>query len=304
MELRQLQTFRQVVALGSFTRAADALGYVQSNVTAHIQSLERELGVVLFDRSGRQVRPTDAGLRLARYADQILALAAEARVAVGEVGGGEVRISAPETLCTYRLPAFLRAARAELPGVRVVFRPMAAPALRRGVRAGDVDVAFTLEPAHASPGLRVEVLSAEPIVVIAPPDHRLAREAAVGPAELAGEPLLLTEAGCGYRAQFEQALAAAGHAPRELLEFSSVEAIKQCVIAGMGLAVLPEAAVARELRAGDLAALPWAGAPLAAATQLVWHTERWCSPTLGAFLALARATLGRGGEPGPAPVLR
>src|SRR5262249_58798870 len=89
----------------------------------------------------------------------------------------------------------------------------------------------------------------------------------------------------------ERALAAAGAAPRDSVEFSSVEAIKQCVAAGMGLAVLPVVAVERELAQGQLAVLRWAGPSLEVVTQMVWHARRWQSPALRAFLQLARELL-------------
>jgi DNA-binding transcriptional LysR family regulator len=290
MELRHLQTFRQVAEAGSFTRAAAALGYVQSNVTAHIQALEAELGVPLFDRLGRQVRLTGAGQQLQGYAARILALADEARRAVSESAAGVVTITAPETLCIYRLPALLRAARAQLPQVRVVFRPLPGSEMRRAVQGGEVDVAFTLETAQRAPGLCAERLTHEPVALLVSPDHQLAGRR-VGLAELSDEPLLLTEQGCAYRRLFEQALAEAGVAAREQLEFSSVEAVKQCALSTMGVAVLPEIAVAGQLARGELLRLAWAGPPLAVTAQMVWHGERWCAPPLAAFMALARATL-------------
>lgn len=299
MELRQLLTFQTIVETGSFTRAAERLGYVQSNVTAHIQALEGELDVVLFDRLGRQVRLTQAGRRLLDYARRILRLADEACDAVSDALAGEVLISAPETLCAHRLPALLRLARMELPQVRVIFRPLPATTLRQQVWAGEIDVAFTLEPPRPTPGLHVESLAREEILLVAPPNHMLVAASAVGPPDLLGEPLLLTEAGCAYRVSFEQALEAAGVTPRERLEFSSVEAIKQCVIAGMGLAVLPAVTVARELAQGELTALNWAGPPLTMTTQLIWHAKRWCGPTLSAFLALARQALTAGSSGSP-----
>jgi DNA-binding transcriptional LysR family regulator len=290
MELKHLQTFRQVVESGSFTRAAHALGYVQSNITAHIQALESELGVPLFDRLGREVRLTSAGRQLHTYAVRLLRLADEARSAVA-AGDTALTLSAPETLCTYTLPTLLRTAREQLPQLRLAFRPLHAANLRRHVRAGDIDVAFTMEPVHATPSLHAEPLRHEPILLVGPSAHPLATKERVTPAEVAREPLLLTEAGCAYRLRFEQSMAANGAVPHEVLEFSSVEAIKQCVMAGMGLAVLPTVAVVRELAAGTLASIAWSGPSLDVMTQLVWHAERWYHPSAYAFLDLARALL-------------
>lgn len=291
MDLRHLETFRQVATCGSFTRAAQRLGYVQSNVTAHIQALEAELGVQLFDRIGRRIRLTDAGERLLGHATRMLVLADEARQIVSAGLEGQLTISAPETLCVYRLPAVLRRARAELPGLRVTFRPAPGSDLRRLVRAGDLDLAFTLEPERASDKLQIELLRPEPIWLIGPPGHHLASRAAIRPADLAGESILLTEAGCSYRERFEQSLADGGIEIRETLEFSSVEAIKQCAMAGMGLAVLPAITVQREVAQGDLARIDWGGRRFDVTTQLVRHAERWRSAGQQAFIAIAREVL-------------
>jgi DNA-binding transcriptional LysR family regulator len=293
MELRHLVTFRSVVTTGSFTRAALALGYAQSSVTAHIQAIEAELGIPLFDRVARQVTLTDAGRRFSGYANRLLALADEARAATAnpEAAEGLLTISAPETLCTYRVPLLLRALRERYPGVRVIFRPGESTQLRQRVRDRAIDFGMVMEPPHATAGLVVEALAQEPILVIAASTHPLASSPHVTAADIVGEPLLLTEVGCAYRMRFEEALTMAGVVPNDVLEFNSVEAIKQCVAAGMGLAVLPEIACAREVRQGSLVALPWADTDLTMVTQMFWHAERWMSPALRAIIELARETI-------------
>jgi DNA-binding transcriptional LysR family regulator len=230
------------------------------------------------------------------YARQLLQLAEEATVAVSENDqpAGSIAISAPETLCTYRLPVLLQTFRERYPQARAVFRPIRAASLCRHVRDGEIDIAFVLEPPFQSAELETEELLREPVELVGRPDHHLAGRVGISPADLAHETILLTEAGCAYRALFERALATAGVAPREIVEFSSVEAIKQCVAAGMGLAVLPGVAVERELANGQLAALHWAGPSLEVVTQMVWHARRWQSPALRAFLQMGRDLLAAG----------
>jgi DNA-binding transcriptional LysR family regulator len=295
MELRQLATFRTVAATLNFTRAAEALGYVQSSVTAQIQALEEELGMPLFDRLGRRVMLTDAGRRLLIYADKMVNLAEEARAAVceGKEPMGTLVISAPETLCTYRLPGLLREFRTRYPRVRLVLRPAPFSELRRLVAEGALDVAFVLEePAPSPASLRVEPLLTEALVLIAPPEHPLAARRHVVAADLEGEQMLLTETGCSYRNLFERVLAASGVRPVATLEFSSIEAITRFVMVGMGIAVLPEVTVAAAIAEGRLAALRWAGGELRIETQIIWHKDKWISPALAAFLETARDVLG------------
>ncbi len=294
MELRQLRTFRMVATTRSFTQAAAALGYVQSSITVQIQALEASLGVPLFDRLGRQVALTDAGQCLLGYADRLLALADEARTAVwgGDEPTGSLTISAPETLCTYRLPAVLQRFNAEYPQVKLLFRLYPSPDMCRRVLDGTLDVALILQHPVNMPGLVVEPFFTEPVLVVASPRHALVQAPEVQVADLAGEPIFFTELGCSYRNQFEQVLIAGGVYPARALEFSSIEAIKQCVMTGMGITVLPQITVANEVAAGALAVLPWSGPPLEVVAQLVRHKDKWVSPALGAFLDIARDVLG------------
>src|SRR5215467_6046520 len=153
MDLRQLTTFRTLARTLSFTRTAAELNYVQSNVSAQMQALESELGVRLFDRLGRRVAMTDAGGRLLDYANRVLTLVEEAHtvVAAADEVAGTIIISAPESLCTYRLPPVLSELHARHPHLQIVFRPGPVAGLRRRVMAGEVDVAFLLDEPIASP---------------------------------------------------------------------------------------------------------------------------------------------------------
>ena len=303
MELRQVETFGAVAEELSFSRAAAKLGYVQSSVSAQVAALERELGVPLFDRLGRRIALTDAGEVMLAYSQRLLSLAGEAKEAVADagVGSGEVAgslaVSAPETLLTYRLPELLALFHERHPRVRLSVRPSAVGRLvgsaRRALQEGAVDVAFVLDgPLGSRLGgtdLAFEALVAEDVSVVAPGSHALAASSVVVPRDLSGETVLLPEApesGCAYRGQFERRLAEAGVVPRETMEFQSIEAVKRCVAAGMGVSVLPSVAVGSELESGALAALAWDG-PFEVSTQMAWHEGRWKSPALRAFMGAA-----------------
>jgi DNA-binding transcriptional LysR family regulator len=117
--------------------------------------------------------------------------------------------------------------------VRVQFRPSPVADLRRLVSEGLIDIAFVLEVPLHSTKLIARQLCPEPLHVIAAPSHPLAYVDRVEPADMAGETVLLTESGCSYRSFFEHSLAIAGLQPATTLEFSSLEAMKQCVMVGM-----------------------------------------------------------------------
>jgi DNA-binding transcriptional LysR family regulator len=292
MELQQLRTFQVVARTLSFTQAAALLNYAQSSITAQIRALEKELGKPLFNRLGRKVQLTDAGKQMLWYADKLLKLAEEAQSVVSNDRrlAGAISIGAPETICTYHLPGILRTFRAKFPQVQLSYRPMLDADIYQQVRNGTIDVAFLLQEPLQSNGLIVERLRQESLLVLSAAGHPLSRLPHVGPADLKGETVLLTENGCGYRHLFERALVREGTYPQSTLEFNSVEAIKQCVIAGLGIAFLPQVAVAEEITRGTLAVLNWKE-PFHAHTLMVWHKDTWLSLPLNEFLNLSRAML-------------
>jgi DNA-binding transcriptional LysR family regulator len=298
MELRHLRTFLTVSGALSFTRAAAELGYVQSAVTAHVKALEGELGVKLFDRLGRRVVLTAGGKELRPYARRIVDLSEEARMAVADTKepSGAVMVSAPEMLCAHRLPQVVKELGGRYPKVTVLFHPNPTGALdaglQRAIGEGVVEVAFVLEEELGpSDNLVVEPLLEEPLVVVTSPDHPLSQVPSVRPGDLGGAPILFTEKGCAYRRVFERTLSGSGARPVAVAEFTSSEAVKRCAEAGMGVAVLAEASVGAELKAGKLSAPRWEGPDLRVTTYMVWHRDRWISPALEAVLEVARRSI-------------
>jgi DNA-binding transcriptional LysR family regulator len=285
MEVRQLQIFRTLAEELNFTRTAELVHTVQSNVTAQIKALEDELGVPLFDRLGRRVTLTDAGRRFKPFAEQALTAMEQGQRALqaGEEPSGPLRIGAPESVLAYRLPQVLRAYRKRYPMVELAFRPYVDASLCSMLETGKFDMAIQMSDPRPGPGFQSIRLRTERVFLLSDLNHPLAKKHTVKPEDLAGQMLLLTEPGCGYRNKLDQVLAQRNVRPGNVTEFSSVEAIKQCVIAGMGLALLPAIVVARELRQHQFKALHWAGPSLDIATHVMWHKDKWVSPAMAAF---------------------
>ncbi|MGD0801075.1 MAG: LysR family transcriptional regulator [Terracidiphilus sp.] len=305
MEVRQLQIFRILAEELSFTRTAEKVHTVQSNVTAQIKALEEELGIPLFDRLGRRVTLTDAGRNFLPFASQALAAMDQGQQAVqtGAEPSGPLRIGAAESLLTYRLPEVLRAFRRHFPHVELIFRPYSNATLALELEAGKLDMAIYGGDPPPSSSIKSIRLRTERVLLLADASHPLASQPTVKPADLAGQNLLLTEAGCSYREKLDRALALGNIRPANVTEFSSVEAIKQCVAVGMGLALLLAVAVARELRQNHLKALHWAGPSLDINTHILWHKDKWISPAMAAFMELVMDKLkdSKGGRMERAP---
>lgn len=293
MELRQLEIFRALAQELHFTKAAARVHCVQSNVTTQIRTLESELGARLFDRLAKRVVLTDAGRRLLPYAERVLSTVDEGRAAVGQnaTPSGPLRIGTPESVLTYRLPRILGRFRKLYPKVELNFRPYLDLGLVRLIESGELDLAVWMEDAVQQDRLKAMRLRNEKLVFIAAPEHPLARKKRVTPHDLAGQTLLLTEAGCSYRTKLDELLSVMSIRPESITEFSSVEAIKECVSLGMGLSLLPEIVVDRELSRKQLVSLAWAGTEMGIATYVVWHKDKWISPALGAFISLLEQML-------------
>jgi DNA-binding transcriptional LysR family regulator len=293
MEVRQLQIFRTLAEELNFTRTAEKVHTVQSNVTAQIKALEEELGMPLFDRLGRRVSLTDAGRNFLPFASQALAAMDQGQRAIetGAEPSGPLRIGAPESVLTYRLPQVLHAFRRHFPHVELIFSPYIGTAFALELESGKLDMAITMADSMPSPNIKAVRLRTEQVFLLADPTHPLASKRSVKPSDLAGQNLLLTESGCGYRQKLDRILALANIRPANVTEFSSVEAIRECISLGMGLGLLPAIVVARELRQHHLKALNWAGPPLDIATSIIWHKDKWISPAMSAFMKTVKDKL-------------
>ncbi|MDN4067790.1 LysR family transcriptional regulator [Paenibacillus sp. FSL R5-0407] len=293
MELRQLNTFRTVAATLNFTRAAEVLNYVPSNVTMQIKALEAELGVRLFDRLGKQLVLTTAGKRYLTHIQGVLDKLDEARSDVhnNENLSGTLTISANEVICAYRLPAVFQRFRLQHPGVRLIFRSVPNQELKQTLFEGTSDIVYMLDEPIRSNGLTVEPLLEETFRLFAAPDHPLAKRTVLQLEDFHGEVFLTNEKGCPYRTMFDRSFEKEGIDSITYLEFQSAEAIKQCAISGIGIAFLPDIVTATEVERGELVALPWQIPDLHVYTQMLWHKDKWLSPIMLSFIEAARDVL-------------
>lgn len=292
MDTRLLRTFAAVARTGNLTAAAHHLHLVQSTVTAHVQVLEKELGLRLFDRLPRGVVLTPGGREILGQAEAVLE--AEARLqavaaAAGGVGGpatGRVVLAAGETLVSARLPGVIAELRRSHPGIEVELRTAGTATAVAGLRTGELDMALLLEDEASFPDIECTRLSSEPLVLVCSPDHPAATRGATDWAQLAREDFFLHEQGCSYSDRFiEQLLAAAEGTPPRITRFGSLEAARSCVAAGLGLSLLARANVADALAAQRLTEVP--GPQILGVTVLLARRRRrWLSPATAALDAV------------------
>ncbi len=294
MEFRQLKTFRTVATLLSFNRAAEALNYAQSTISAQIKALEEDLDVKLFDRLGKRVILTEAGERLSEYARKMLDIEAET---LADVKGrtqsqGSLTIRVPQSVGNNYLPEVLAEYRRRFPGVSLSFHTCAFHSLEHELQTGVTDLAFLLAESINSANLEAEPLSFERLLMVSNVGHPLAKKSKVSIEELAGEPIFLAKADCGYRMVFEQMLTEAKVGPQTLLEFNSVEMLKACLVRSSGVTMIPEITVRAEIDRGELSILQWEDPHMETAILMIWHKAKWLSPSLRAFMDISRAVIG------------
>lgn len=290
MEIRQLRSFQTVANLLSFNKAAGQLHYAQSSISAQIQALEEEFGVQLFDRLGRKVQLTESGTYLLKYANKILDLVEETQSEV--VGNkelvGSLTVRVPETFGVHRLPAVIKDFHSRFPKVQLNFITCAHEDLEKDLRKGITDLAFLLAESISAADLEVETLGFESVVLVAGPHHPLAAKRSVHTRDLAGETILLSKVDCSYRKIFQQILDQEEVGRFSRLEFYSVEAIKRCLMSGIGVTVLPEIAVRDDVAQKKLIILPWTEGKIDVALLMIWYRDRWISPTLKAFMEVVK----------------
>jgi len=245
MDFTALDTFLAICETGSVTAAAQRLNCVQSAVTARLRRLEDSLGAALVERHARGVRPTEAGERLATYARRIGHLAEEARAAVRAADSpARLHLGTMETTAAVRLPPVLAQLRARHPGLRLSLATGPSDDLVREVLAGRLDAAL-IGGRIEHPELAVRALLSEELV-----------EVSAAGADAPRHTLLAFRRGCTYRARAEAWLRQGGHAPFEVMEFGSLDAIVGCAAIGLGIAVLPRVVAEARGEALALAALP------------------------------------------------
>lgn len=287
MDLTLIRTFKETARQMNITRAAQALGYAQSSVTAQIAKLEQHYGVPLFERSGRGIRLTPGGRQLLAFADRFLDLAEESLQAVSAETAGSLTVGTIESMAAFYLPPYVRRMKETFPQAALLLQTGNEAELLNGVRTGEYDAGILLEKQTSSdPELVRVVIREEPLLLVARPDHPLALQTDIGPDDLARHAWVAPEGSCAYRSMLAELLHTHGVRPQVSCELGSVEAIKRCVLHGLGFALLPECAVSAEVADGRLLALPFAHPQLRVYVQLVYPAGRWVSRTLAAFIAM------------------
>jgi DNA-binding transcriptional LysR family regulator len=289
MTLRQLEVFLAVARARSYRRAAEVLHTSQPALSQHIHELEAELNVKVFDRLGRSVALTEAGRLLETHARRVFGALDGAREALGELQGlhrGSLLVGASTTPGIYVLPGVIGHFRRKFPGVDLRLKIANSRLIEEGIRGNELDLGVVGGHGLAAGEECLLTGLDDELVLIVPPRHRWARRRTVSPADLAGEPLLMREEGSASRDVTVRALLQAGLRYQTAMELDHTEAIKEAVMAGLGVAFVSIHAVRREVGGGHLVAVRLAGVPIRRHFHVIHHEARTLGPSARAFVQL------------------
>ncbi len=282
--IRQLQIFSVAASHLSFARAAEKLHLTHAAISLQIKQLEDVSGALLFERIGKRVFLTEAGEILLDHTRQILQSlkeADEALLALKGLRGGRIAVAVAST-AEYFAPGLLAEFRKVQADVRIRLLIDNRDTVTRLLAGNEVDLAIMGRPPAELDATAV-AFAPHPLVIVASAAHPLAGQANVAVEDLAGETLIVRETGSGTRSAMEEFFQERSIKPRIGMEMGSNEAIKQAVVAGLGISFLSQHTLGLELSAARLVILKVEGTPVIRRWHIVRHKNKHLTPSLGAF---------------------
>lgn len=281
---RQLRVLVEVARRGSVLRAAEALHLTPPAVSMSIREVESQVGLPLFDRAGRQLSLSTAGEYFLVYAQRLLGTLKEAEDAMARFKGVEsgVLTIGMVSAAKYFLPQLLARFHEEHPSVQVRLRLGNREQLVALMQANEVDMSVMGRAPKDWPN-RAEPFALHPHVLVTAANHPFAQAEGVPASALAREGFIVREQGSGTRAALEEYLAARHLQPMFIMEIASDEAIKQAVIAGLGVSLVSLHTIGLEWQNGLIAAPPVEGLPLLRRWHLVNAAGKVLPPAAEAF---------------------
>ena len=288
---RRLQVFYTVARLLSFTKAADSLHMTQPAVTFQIRQLEEYFNTRLFDRTHNKISLTEAGQEVFAYAERIIGLYNEMDNQVRKLTGdviGVLVIGASTTIAEYRIPTLLGDFQQKFPDVKLRLKVSNTVGIVHMVENNEIDVGIVEAPVN-NKNLVVKVCWCDQLMLICPPDHELADQKTVVAEQIQPYSFIAREEGSGTREvisnYFEQRGLNYGDL-KTTMEFGSPESVKSAVEAGLGISIISETTLAKELKLGTLCAISLKP-PMLRPFSIVYQRQKFRLRAMEEFLEFA-----------------
>lgn len=298
MDIRNIITFVHVAEMGSFTKAANFLGYSQSTVSFQIKQLETEFGCQLFERINHSVTLTGKGRELLEYAHRINQLTDEMHEVMTQDHQitGSVRIATADSLCASLMRDRFLSFREKYPGIMLKLIPAGTEEMFRMIDCNEVDAIMTLDShIYNTEYMLAKEEKAEALFVASPKlaarildecreemidGQQLFDSQQLPIRRLISYPFLLTERGMSYRRLLDERLAAQSLEIKPILEIGNADLLADLAEQGAGIAVLPDFIVRERIEQGRLVRLQVQGMELEIWKQMIYHRRKWMSKQL------------------------
>ena len=286
MELRNLITFIHVAELGSFTKAAEQLGYSQSTISFQIKQLEDELNCLLFERINHTITLTERGRELVSYAHQVRALTEDFKdnLTKEEECKGHIHIVTPDSVCEDMIYAHYIDFHRQYPNISIKFTTADTSVMFDMLDHNEADAIITLDSHSYRKDYVIAKEQALPMHFVTNSKSRFAKKSNLKMADIANEPFVLTEYGQGYRRVFDKELAKKSLDITPVLEIGRTDIITRLLAQSDMISYLPDFVTKEFIESGALCYLDVLDVNIDIWKQLIYHKNKWMSKSLKAFI--------------------
>lgn len=286
MELRNLITFTHVAQLGSFTRAAELLGYSQSTISFQIKQLEEELGCLLFERINHTITLTERGRELVSYALQVRTITEEFKenLTKEEEISGHIHIVTPDSVCDEMINSHYIDFHSKYPNISIKFTTADTLAMFDMLDHNEADVIITLDNHSYNKDYVIAKEAPLSVHFVASSDSKFAGARDISVNDIVNEPFILTEYGQGYRRVFDKELAKKSLEITPVLEIGRTDVITKIVARSNMISFLPDFVTRELVDSGELCYLDVSDMKLEIWKQLIYHKNKWVSKSMKTFI--------------------
>ena len=286
MELRNLITFIHVAELGSFTKAAEQLGYSQSTISFQIKQLEDELGCLLFERINHTITLTERGYELISYAHQIRTLTEDFKEGLTkeEDCSGHIHVVAPDSVCEKMISSRYKDFHNKFPSISVRFSTGDTGDMLDMIDHNKADVIITLDQRLFNKDYVIAKEEPLPMHFVASSGSKYAGVKGLSVKDIASEPFVLTEHGQGYRRVLDRELAKRSIEFTPVLEIGRTDIITSVLVENNMISYLPDFVTENMIASGKLCYLDVQDMSIEIWKQLIYHKNKWISKSMKIFI--------------------
>lgn len=294
MNTKSLVTFKTILEVGSFQKAADKLGYTQSTVTFQIKQLEEELALKLFEKIGRRMELTQAGKDIMPYIDMIL----QGTEQISNFGkslseiSGSLKLAIPDSILIYNMQPFMQAFTHEAPNVQLIVNSIQSGEINSSIADGTADIGINCEKDSYPDSVVHKKLGKYKAVLVASPfaDNNLLDF--ITPHQRKPISLICNEPDGYYQLDMDKYLSEKDILLNPPMKVQSIEAVKRCVMNNLGIAVVPTYSIGEELRNGSLMPIKTELDEKEYSSFYIYHKNKWISPQMKLALDLLMKYVG------------